>query len=93
MSDRTALLRAIIDNLEEDTPRLIFADWLQEHSCAARAEFIRVQCEVSRGGGSSGALARECELLRTAGNKAGGALHTNPKRQRGNDFTLADASG
>jgi uncharacterized protein (TIGR02996 family) len=25
-------------------PRLVFADWLEEHGDAARAEFIRVQC-------------------------------------------------
>jgi uncharacterized protein (TIGR02996 family) len=45
-SDGAALLRAIIDNPEEDTPRLMFADWLDEQgdeASAARAEFIRFQ--------------------------------------------------
>lgn len=33
---------------DEDAPRLIFADWLEEHGDAARAEFIRVQIERAR---------------------------------------------
>jgi uncharacterized protein (TIGR02996 family) len=44
--DGAALLQAIIDNPEEDTPRLMYADWLDEQggeSNAARAEFIRIQ--------------------------------------------------
>ena len=50
MSDEAALLAAIRDNPDEDTPRLIYADWLDEQggeANAARAEFIRVQCEFS----------------------------------------------
>src|SRR5262249_44868579 len=31
-----------------DAPRLVYADWLEEHGDAARAEFIRVQCELAR---------------------------------------------
>jgi|GEM_PF-7043995 len=31
MSDETALLRAIAANPDEDTPRLAYADWLDEH--------------------------------------------------------------
>lgn len=40
-----ALYRAICANPDEDTPRLVYADWLQEHGDEDRAEFIRVQCE------------------------------------------------
>lgn len=43
MSEREALLRAICDNPDDDTPRLVFADWLQEHGEEDRAEFIRLQ--------------------------------------------------
>jgi uncharacterized protein (TIGR02996 family) len=46
--DRQALLRAVIANPDSDLERLIFADWLEEHGDAARAEFIRVQCEYAR---------------------------------------------
>jgi uncharacterized protein (TIGR02996 family) len=52
MNEREALLRAICDNPDDDTLRLVFADWLQEHgdeSDQARAEFIRVQIEADRG--------------------------------------------
>jgi uncharacterized protein (TIGR02996 family) len=51
MSDEKALLAAILANPDEDTPRLAYADWLQEHgdeSGLARAEFIRLQCELAR---------------------------------------------
>jgi uncharacterized protein (TIGR02996 family) len=48
MNERDALLKAVCDNPHEDTPRLVFADWLQEHGEEERAEFIRVQIERSR---------------------------------------------
>lgn len=48
MTEREALLRAVCENPDEDTPRLVFADWLNEHDDHERAEFIRVQCEVAR---------------------------------------------
>jgi uncharacterized protein (TIGR02996 family) len=42
-----AFLQAIIEQPYDDTPRLIYADWLEDHGDEARAEFIRVQCELS----------------------------------------------
>jgi len=43
------LLRAIEAKPDEDTPRLGFADWLEEYATSdtdhTRAEFIRVECE------------------------------------------------
>lgn len=48
MTDGDALLAAILANPEEDTPRLVYADWLQENGDEARAEFIRIQCELYR---------------------------------------------
>lgn len=48
MSDELALLAAILANPDEDTPRLVFADWLDENGFAARAEFIRLQMELAR---------------------------------------------
>ena len=41
-------LHAIAAQPEEDAPRLIFADWLEEQGDTARAEFIRVQCQLGR---------------------------------------------
>jgi uncharacterized protein (TIGR02996 family) len=49
MTDEPAILAAIAAQPAEDTPRLAYADWLDEHGDAAarvRAEFIRVQCET-----------------------------------------------
>jgi uncharacterized protein (TIGR02996 family) len=43
-----ALLRAILDDPEDDGIRLIYADWLEEHGRAERAEFIRAQIEGAR---------------------------------------------
>jgi uncharacterized protein (TIGR02996 family) len=48
LSDRDALLAAIRANPEEDTPRLMLADWLDENGEPERAEFIRIQCELER---------------------------------------------
>src|SRR4051812_32083073 len=39
--------RDIIENPDDDSRRLIYADWLEEHSQPERAEFIRVQCELA----------------------------------------------
>jgi uncharacterized protein (TIGR02996 family) len=47
MSDERALQAAIIAHPEEDTPRLAYADWLDEHDDPDRAEFIRVQCRLA----------------------------------------------
>jgi uncharacterized protein (TIGR02996 family) len=41
-----AFLRAIFDQPEEDGPRLVYADWLDERGEADRAELIRVQCRL-----------------------------------------------
>jgi uncharacterized protein (TIGR02996 family) len=48
MSDATALLAAIRAAPDDDAPRLIYADWLDEHGQPERAEFIRVQIELAR---------------------------------------------
>jgi uncharacterized protein (TIGR02996 family) len=47
LCDHDALLAAICANPEEDTPRLMFADWLDENGDPERAEFIRLQCELA----------------------------------------------
>ena len=40
-------LRAICDQPADDAPRLVFADWLDEHGDPDRAEFIRVQVALA----------------------------------------------
>jgi uncharacterized protein (TIGR02996 family) len=43
-----AFLEAIREQPDDDAPRLIYADWLEEHGQPERAEFIRVQCGKER---------------------------------------------
>jgi uncharacterized protein (TIGR02996 family) len=48
MADHTGFLADIIEHPDDDTPRLIYADWLEEHGDAARANFIRAQCHLAQ---------------------------------------------
>ena len=41
-------LEDIVAHIDDDTPRLVYADWLMEHGHDERAEFIRVQVERAR---------------------------------------------
>lgn len=43
-----AFRQAVVTTPGDDTVRLAFADWLDEHSCGEYAEFVRVQCELAR---------------------------------------------
>ncbi len=40
-------LRLILADPDADGPRLVYADWLDDHGQPARAEFIRVQCALA----------------------------------------------
>jgi uncharacterized protein (TIGR02996 family) len=44
-ADGEGLLRDILDDPEDDGPRLVYSDWLEENGRPERAEFIRVQVE------------------------------------------------
>jgi uncharacterized protein (TIGR02996 family) len=48
MTDEPAILAAIAAHPDEDTPRLAYADWLDENGQPIRAEFIRVQCAIKQ---------------------------------------------
>jgi uncharacterized protein (TIGR02996 family) len=48
MSGNEALLHAILDRLDDDVPRLSYADWLQAQGESAMAEFIRLEVERGR---------------------------------------------
>lgn len=56
----TTFLQAIIENPDDLAPRLIYADWLDEHGDTDQAEFIRLQCTR---GTQADPLPREMELL------------------------------
>jgi uncharacterized protein (TIGR02996 family) len=47
VTDEEALLRAIWAEPDDDAPRLVYADWLEENGQPERAEFIRVQIELA----------------------------------------------
>lgn len=47
MTEQDALYRAIVASPEDDTPRLVYADWLEENGRAEEAEFIRLDCKLS----------------------------------------------
>jgi uncharacterized protein (TIGR02996 family) len=47
MSEEQAFLSAICAQPEEDTPRLAYADWLDENEAPIQAAFIRTQCRLA----------------------------------------------
>ena len=48
MTDREKFANDIVNNPADDTVRLVYADWLDEHGEPERAEFIRVQIARSK---------------------------------------------
>ena len=48
MTDEAAFLRIICEHPEQDTPRLVYCDWLEQEGQCERAEFIRVGCELAK---------------------------------------------
>ena len=47
MATESQLITEVLDNPDDDDPRLVYADWLDEQG-DPRGEFIRVQCELHR---------------------------------------------
>ena len=75
MIDRDALLRAIATNPDDDTPRLMYADLMDElggDANAARARFIRVQIDLARNAKTNwfANADRLCEVSYLAGQYA-----------------------
>jgi uncharacterized protein (TIGR02996 family) len=58
MHDRQALARAVAASPADDAPRLIYADWLDEHGEADHAEFIRLQVRPPAGCDGTGPAGR-----------------------------------
>jgi uncharacterized protein (TIGR02996 family) len=73
LNTQAAFIETIIENPEDDTPRLVYADWLDEHGDPARAELIRVQCRLEygtcQGADLSDAYRRGEELLAAHKNR------------------------
>jgi uncharacterized protein (TIGR02996 family) len=69
MSDADALVAAVLAAPADDLPRLIYADYLDDlgtPAAAARAEFVRLQCDTARTGTDAN-QAREKALLEAFG--------------------------
>jgi uncharacterized protein (TIGR02996 family) len=49
MTTADVFMADILDRPDDDAPRLIFADWLEDNGQADRAEFIRLQCAIQTG--------------------------------------------
>jgi len=47
MTAEDAFVHSILANPDDDLPRLVFADWLEENGRESHAELIRVQCELA----------------------------------------------
>ena len=47
MTREEAFLADILEHPDEDGPRLVYADWLEDQGDADRAEFIRAQLELN----------------------------------------------
>jgi uncharacterized protein (TIGR02996 family) len=72
MKPDDAFLADIVAHPDDDAPRLIYADWLDDHGKADRAEFIRLQCRIVRAPADHPDLEawrqREAQLLRRHGS-------------------------
>lgn len=85
MTDEDALLRAIALAPDDDLPRLVYADWLDERGATAtgdraRAEFIRLQCEAAAVAKARPLPASERDGLRRLRARAYGLLRRNKDR-------------
>jgi uncharacterized protein (TIGR02996 family) len=88
MTAERGFLHDILEHPDDDTPRLIYADWLDDRGdprSAARAELIRLQCRLA--GPTSeddperwALLEREAQLLRAHGKGWAGPLRRLVKR-------------
>src|SRR5262249_54775998 len=68
MPSDEAFLNDICAHPDDDAPRLIYADWLDEQGRSERAEFIRVQCALVARPEDGALRRRERELLDEHGN-------------------------
>jgi uncharacterized protein (TIGR02996 family) len=76
-----AFLRDVIAHPDDDAPRLIYADWLDENGDPDRAEFIRLQIDRARACGHAPSQ-RERQLLVENEPRWTGPLHGIVQRAR-----------
>src|SRR5262245_2463733 len=64
MKGERAFLEAIRADPDEDGPRLVYADWLEEHGKPQRAQFIRLNCQMIRKRKVNVRDSRDADLVR-----------------------------
>lgn len=63
-ADERGLLAAVCESPDDDVPRLVYADWLDEHGRPDRAEFVRLQIRQRQlTGAAAGAATRRLKWL------------------------------
>jgi uncharacterized protein (TIGR02996 family) len=62
--EQDALLAAIVAQPDEDTPRLVYADWLEEHGAPEQAKFIRESIAFAKSTEDSEEMIALAERLR-----------------------------
>src|SRR5688572_26734802 len=86
MKSDPGFLSEIVEHPDDDMPRLVYADWLDDHDEPERAEFIRVQIEIARGVGRAVRLRRlrerERRLLWSNESTWTAPLHGKVRRAR-----------
>jgi len=77
MSTEKSFLQAVCETPNDDTPRLVFADWLEDNDQPQRAEFIRLQCRLAAmsawDNGYDELVVRQQQLLHEHGKQWGKA--------------------
>ena len=79
----------ILAHPDDDGPRLVFADWLEEQGECARSEFIRIQCELAKIGSPRIVLGDESDFHNTDED---GKHHCHLVSKGGPDYYVADSS-
>jgi uncharacterized protein (TIGR02996 family) len=73
MNEEDAFLQAVIADPEDDAPRLVYADWLEERG-DVRGEFIRAQCALAQRGFRADLADRAADLLEEHQEQWAGAV-------------------
>lgn len=69
MTTADALLASVVASPDDDLPRLVYADWLDENGDPDRAEFIRLQITRENGAATAEGAIREKVLLDAYGKQ------------------------
>lgn len=90
MSDEElALLKTVLAFPDEDGPRLVYADWWEQHGQCERSEFVRLQCRIAAI--EKDCLCGRCVQLRGGGQHTNGPCNVDREREELPDGTSRKA--